>query len=84
MQHHASRPPIRISVKCGHNPRVMVNVDRDTFASVSDLISHICHQLSFPFNTNLLLILGDTVIYNLDSIRENDRLTLVTPEHIMI
>ncbi len=47
------------------------------FHNIKHLINHICKQTVLDENQKYLLMLDDSVIVNIESIRDNDRLSLV-------
>ena len=70
----ASRPesPIRISIEVPNTPRFILNLVKERFCHVKQLISFICSQSALDETVKYLLMLEDSVIVNVDSIRDND------------
>lgn len=76
----------RVSLEVPGVPRFLLTFDRNKFASIKQFIHFICVQtgLNKPINsnTNYILFVEDSIILNMESLRDSDRLTLV-PEHLV-
>ena len=80
------RHSLRLSLQVWGQPRFVLSIDRDAFLSLKQLISFLCTKMRLVSDTETaekqietyLLMLDDAIVLNINSVRDNDRLTLVT------
>jgi hypothetical protein len=82
----AKTQDIRLSLQVWGQPRFVLTIDKDVFLSLKQLISFLCTKMGLISDSETadkqietyLLMLEDAIVLNINSLRDNDRLTLVT------
>lgn len=76
---------MRLSLQVWGQPRFVLTIDREAFLSLKQMISFLCtkmglvsEQAAEKQTETYLLMLDDAILLNLNSLRDNDRLTIVT------
>ena len=81
----APKQEIRLSLQVWGQPRFMLTIDREAFLSLKQMISFLCTKMGLVNQQDAekqtetyILMLDDAILLNINSLRDNDRLTLVT------
>ena len=77
---------LRLSLQVWGQPRFVLTIEKDAFLSLKQLISFLCTKMGLVSDSETaekqietyLLMLEDAIVLNINSVRDNDRLTLVT------
>ncbi|TNV77178.1 hypothetical protein FGO68_gene12601 [Halteria grandinella] len=78
-----SQSLIRVSIEVPKTPRFILSFNKDSFKTVKQFIQYVCQQTGIDEKAKYLLMLDDAVIVNIESIRDNDRVTLVPGQNIL-
>jgi hypothetical protein len=82
----AKTQELRLSLQVWGQPRFVLTIDKEAFLSLKQLISFLCTKMGLVSDSETaekqietyLLMLEDAIVLNINSVRDNDRLTLVT------
>lgn len=74
---------IRVSLEVPNTPRFILCFTKEHYPNVKSFIQFICAQTGIDEKVKYLLMLEDSVIVNMESVRDNDRLTLIPAKNLM-
>lgn len=78
---------LRLSLQVWGQPRFLLTLDIGGFLEIKQLISFICTKMGLvneeKQTETYLLMLDDSIVLNLNSIRDNDRLTLIQVQQLV-
>lgn len=86
----AKTQELRLSLQVWGQPRFVLTIDKEAFLSLKQLISFLCTKMGLVSDSETaekqietyLLMLEDAIVLNINSVRDNDRLTLVTVQQL--